>query len=909
MPADDRSGPRPPRPLRWLLGRLLPRRDRAHLLLEMDDLYARRALRAGLRSALRWYVWRLPGFPARLVVDGCRAVARALLAGVASTAWDVRHGARVLRRRPAYTAANVVTLGIGIGGVATVYAVANWVLLRPVPGVEDPDSLVTLQLVVKDPRSPAFPISEPDRRALADGDGGALRGLVGSHEVDLNAAFAADARPRRVASAVVSDGYFHLLGVRPAAGRLFGGEKGGVESDSATVVISRELWREEWGEARSVLGTSVRIDGRRFTVIGVAPTGFHGAELPGRVQLWVPAGALSLVDPGYGPEALSARGRPVWTGLVGRPSPGNGPASVEEEAVRTIDEVRATYRAHSYTADFTFRAYKGVGLSPRLRAPVRRTLTLLAGAAGFLLLLALANVTNLGLAHGSARAVYAAVQAALGAGRARIARRVLAEQALLGLSGGGAGIGVAVLGCVAFRNASLSELGASLEGIHLDGGVAAFTSVAALAAALVAGLVPAAAAGTHDLLASLSGHRQGARHTHRVQSVLVVTQVALSTLLLVGAGLFVRTVINLRSADVGFEPDRALRFSIDPQLQGYDDPAVRSLIARVEAGLSADPGVVAVGFVSPAPIRPSYYTDAVFPAGGTPEEDLVRGAQLQVTPGFLEAAGARFVAGRDFETDEDRALSPATETPVVISTGVARGAWPGLVPSRTIGRTLLTPGRRPGSLRVIGVVEDLRFLGVTAEVPPLVIYPWRGGVGGVEVTGWVRARGRPEDIAPRVRSVVGALDASLPVYGLRSARSSMDDLIVEERVITRLAVGLALVGLLLAGVGLHGVLGYAVTQRRRELGVRAALGAGPAQLVAPLVARGLLLTCVGAATGGVAAAALTRAIASRLFEVTPLDPLTWGAGAALLLAAATLAAWSPARRSTRVSPREALAAE
>lgn len=928
MRADAKGDTRPPGFVRWVLGRLLPRRDRTHILLEMDDLYVRRVGRVGRVRASLWYAWRLAAFPVRIVTARVGVGVIGLQSGASSALHDLRLGVRTLRRRPGYTLANVITLAVGIGGVATVYAVANWVLLRPVPGLADPATLVTIQLELGGPNHLAYPISEPDRVTLAERST-SLRDVVGSHQVDVNASLGEGIPPRRITGAVVSPGYFHTLGVRALLGRFADGTR--AEADPAVVVVSRDLWQDVWADSPNVLGATIRIDGRPFTVVGVAPPGFHGAELPGQVRsgaelpsevrLWFPPQALSLLDPTFGPDALQERGTRVWTGLVGRLAPGGTAAAVAQEGDSTIAHVRKLYQEHSYYARFVYRAYPGVGLSPRVRGPVRRTLTLLAGAAALLLLLALANVTNLTLTHAVARNGEAAVHTALGAGRARIGRRILTEQALLGVAGGGAGLLVSAAVIRAFRDFSLSDLGASLEGIHLEPRVVAFTLLGALAVTLLAGIVPAAAAGAGDLLATLSGYRQGSRRTHRAQSGLVVVQVALSTLLLVGAGLFLRTVINSRDANVGFTPDHVLRFSMDPGLQGLDSAGIRDVMSRIGARLTGTPGVVAAGFVSPKPIRNTWLTFAVEPHEGTPENKYVVGAQLQVTPGFLEAMGVRLLAGHGFDEDAAAAAQGGRVAPdtvgrapaeVVMSRRLARAVWPDLSPSDVVGQTLYRPGWRgvpPTPLRVIGIVGDARLMGVTQEPPPVIFLPWGHGAGGEDITGWVRVRGRPEDMAPSVRAAVRAAEPSLPVYDVRPVRAAMDGLIVDVLVITRLALGLALVGLLLAGVGLQGVLGYAVTQRRREIGVRVALGAAPLDLVGRLMRRGLLLTALGVLVGGGAAVGLTRVIASRLFGVAPLDPLTWGAGLVLLLATAALATWSPAQRSLRIAPREALNAE
>ncbi len=894
----------PPRLMRWLLGRLLPRRERANLLGELADLYRHRQQREGRTRAQLWYAWHTLAFPLRLRVEALLDGLRSSAGLVESSGRDLRQGARLLLRRPGYALANIVTLAIGLGGLATVYCAANWVLLRPVPGVRAAGSLVTVQLEVKSEGSPAFPVSDPDLRTLAERSH-ALSGLVGSFEADVNASLAAGGEPRRLRAAAVSAGWFQLLGVRAVLGRVFAEE--GPDA-GAGVVISQQLWREAWAGSPGALGSTIRVNARPFVVIGVAPSGFHGAELPGEVQLWLSGEALPVIDPGLRRDVLEDRGVAIWTGLVGRLAAGASADQIPAEGAATMAAVRAAYRRHSYYADYVLRAYPGVGLSPRLRQPVRRTLSLLAGAAVFLLLLALANVTNLALVHGAARAGDAAVHAALGASRWRLGRRVLAEQLLLGLAGGAGGVLVAGVVTRGFGHASLSALGASLEGIRLDGRVVTFTMAAALSSTLLAGALPAVAGGAGRLLPALSGRRQGLRRTGRVQSALVVLQVTLSLLLVVGAGLLVRSVIRLRNADPGFEPDRALGFSLAPELQGYDAAGRRELMASVEAGLAGQPGVLAMGFVAPAPIRPYYVTIAVFPSEGTWETSHIIGAQLQVTAGFLAAAGAHLLAGRQFEPDEDRRVAAGEDPVVIISRSVARTAWPGLAPADVIGRKLSRPDGKAAPMRVVGVIDDMRLMGVAATVPPVIVLPWEGGIDS-EVNGWVRVRGRPRDFASLVRGVVSGLDAALPVYRVRGVRADLDDLVIEQRVVTWLAVGLALVGLFLAGVGLHGVLGYAVTQRRREIGVRAALGAGTGRIMGRLIRDGLVLSGCGIVLGGAGALALTRVLAARLFQITPLDPLAWAAGMALLTLMTVLAVWAPVRRSLRISPREALSAE
>ncbi len=894
------AGVRPPRLLRAYLRRMLPPGDRDGLLVEMDELFARRAARDGRTRAVLWYLRQAAHFRVRLAGSGPGQFRSGATSRVQGVLRDVKYGVRVLLRRPAYALASIVTLGIGIGGVTAVYTVANWVLLRPVPGVATERRLATLQLEIRQGGAFAFPMSAPDLADLSDRIRG-VRRLAASTEYGVHVE-AAGGEPRRLSAEVVTANWFEVLGLRPELGRDQSGEAG-------TVVVSDRLWRQAWAGSRAVLGSDVRINGHLFRVAGVAPSGFRGADLPGEADLWLPASAFPVVDPSLPADVLERRSETVWRDLVGELTPDATPDAIGADAERAIAAIRETYGGmHSFRADFVVRTYPGVGLAPRIRGNVRRTLGLLGATAAILLLLALANVTNLALAHGAGRSGQIAVHAALGASRTRLVQRALIEHLLLGLAGAAAGTGVAFLALRLFRHASLSSLGASLTGVRPDWRVLAFTLAVAVAAGMLAGVVPALATGRVRLLGSLHGIRHGRRRSLRLQSGLVVVQVALSTLLLVGAGLLVRSVLNLRATSLGFEPEHALRYSMDPRVQGYDDARTLTLVRRAVRRLESIAGVEAAGFIAPSPVSESYFTMSLYPAGGSKDDDAVHGAQFQATGRFLEAMGAKLIAGRSFRDDERTPGDSVSPVPVVITRALARQAFPDLPPDAVIGRSLLQSfGKAPPAL-IVGVIEDLRLVSLSEASPPIVLYPWRDGYG-FELTGWVRTGPRPESMIGPVSAALRNVDPELPEYDMAAARDRVDGLIVEERVVARLALALAAVGLLLTGVGLQGVLGYAVTQRRREIGVRAALGATPGAILGAFVRRGLLLTALGGVVGVAAATAATRIIRARLYGVTPLDPPTYVGGAVLLLAMAALAVWGPARRSTRVAPTEALVAE
>lgn len=595
---------------------------------------------------------------------------------------------------------------------------------------------------------------------------------------------------------------------------------------------------------------------------------------------------------------------------MGRLRPGATTDQLTDVAASVIESVRADHGwDHSFTANFQIRGYPGIGLAPRIRDSVRRTLTLLAVVSSLLLLLAIANLANLGIAHAATLRDRITIHAALGAGRARLARRMLSEHLLLGLLGAGAGTLAVILGLRLFHDAQLSTEGAALGGIQVDHRVLLVTLLVALLTGVVAGVLPTLRSlGRPDLLSGLYGASSGRRRTHRLQAGLVVAQVGISTVLLVVAGLFARTVLELRSVPLGFEPERAMRFAIDPRIQGHDPSRVDAILRSVEDDLEGTPSVAAAGFVSPSPVRTSYLTFGLRTRSGD-DEDIVIAGQFEATDGFLEAMGTLLLAGRTLRREDMEPRGEGAESPVVVTRSLVHAVFPDLPVDAAIGRVLERSHDQGPSVRIVGVVETLRVRSLSEDSPPLVFLPWGHGFQSGEIVGWVRTPGQPAALAGPIAAAVRAADPTLPVYQMRSGRAQVDRLIVEERVVSRLALVLGSVGLLLAGVGLHGVLGYAVTERRREIGVRAALGASGGRIVGRLVRHGLSLTALGLLIGGAAAVLLTPALGSRLFGVEPLDPTTWLLGALVLLATATLAVWGPARRATKVPPTEALRAE
>lgn len=896
---------RPPVVARRLLTLLVPSEDRAEVLTAMDDLYAARRARRGRLRADAWYVRAAGGFLLRLAMAHAAGVAGGMRAGLDSVGFDLRHAIRVLARKPGYVVASATTLILGLGGLGTVYTAANWVLLRPVPGIPQPEGLATVMLGSTESWI-RYSVSHPDFEELRDRLSRTAR-LAASAPAPANVELG-DAAPARISAEVVSDAYFEVLGVRALAGRLLGPPD--AVPGAASVVVSERIWRTRLGADRTVVGRRIRVNGRPYTVVGVAADGFRGAELPGATDLWFStASVMDLMTEDHDP--LGDRFYAFWDRFVAKLEPGATAEAVAIEANRAMEAIRSEYTMHSFLAThFELRAYAGVGLPPELRAPVSRTLGLLALAALFLLVLTSANAANLGLMHAASRRTPHSIARALGAGPVRMLRQVLTEHVLLAVPGAVGAVILVLIGTRAFEQSGLSVFGASLEGMQVDARVCVFIVALALCATLISGLIPAIVTGRDRVYPHLGGARHGDVRGGRVRAVLVAIQIAVSLVLVVGAGLLASTVINLRRVDPGFDAESLVTFSLDPRLQGYDEARVRDLIVRLELELEAEPGVQQAGFIAPAPFNPWFVSWMIYPDGGTAEENGVRTARYDVTGSLIEALGVPLLAGRHFTSDEWSRERPAgTPGAVILTESAARRTFPDVPLTDIVGRAV----RRPPATRdpdiVVGIVGDIRVTGVIDTPTPITFRPWSQGSTGGELTAYVRTRPAGGASPGRIRDLLRRVDSALPPYDVRTAREQLDRLIVEQRILARLALVLATIGLLLAAVGLHGVLGYAVLVRRREFGVRAALGASSRDVVSNVVTRGLWLTAAGAGPGLLGAAIVARAIRSRLFDIAPFDARIWLGGAVLLFAISALATWVPSRRAMSVSPVEVLRAD
>jgi putative ABC transport system permease protein len=882
----------PPALLRRFIRAILPKIDRDLMVEELDALFRDKASTRSRVAANVWYARQAAAFFVELGLERIREA----VATIGGSGADARIALRSFRRHPGFAVSFVVTLAIATGVLSTVYTAAHWVLLRPVPGVSRPEELVTIRLgSAQAPPHVSFAISQPDyetfrNRLPVNGNLAALTPV----EVDARPE---GGDPFRLAGALVSHNYFSVLGVRLSAGRGFLAGEETASAGELVAVISQSL-ALRLNSSGSAVGMRVRVNGASVLVVGVAPAGFRGAALPGGEEIWLPASALSIVDPSTDPRALSRRGEGLWRRFVGRLPAGTTTVAITAAANNVMENIRAEFRAHSFPpTHFVMQGFDGIGLDPSVRATVRRTLGQLGVVATLLLFLAIANLSNLALIESTKRATNAAVRIAIGATRARLARAALVETALLGIVGTMTALWLAYVWSAWYQGTRLSEYGGALTGMHVGPRIAVLTMVVAFVAAGIAFLRPSSAVYSSSAERLMRRSAGDVRANHRLRSALIAVQVALSLVLLTAAGLLGRTVLNLRSIDLGFDPNRLLTFSLDPHLHGYESSALDQLARRLETRLGEAGGFRGAGFVSPAPLRSSYVTTALY-GSDDPEARPLIGAGFFVTPGFLPAVGAHTVAG-------DAAWQADSGT-IVITRGALKKLFPGMSPSDAIGRSVPTRAKRGNPVRIAAVIEDVSLSDITNEPVPAVFHPLAQRWPGMSFTAFVDGERASRSAELIVRRVMSSEAPELPLFDVRSARAAVDEQFADRNAMARAAATLAAIGLILAAVGLYAVVSAAVATRRREIGVRTALGATPRRTLRRVLVGGLIPVAVGLPFGMVGSVLISRLLAPQLFGLEAIDPLAYAVGVVALLLAAVVAALLPAWRATRISPAEVL---
>jgi predicted permease len=822
---------------------------------------------------------------------------------------DLRFGLRMLRKNPGFTAVVVLTLALGIGVNSALFSVIYGVLLEPLPYPE-PGRLVQVQSTITAPGKPKqiLPVwSYPRFELLREHN--RLFAQIAALASDTVTVTGSDGA-ERVEAELASAAYFSLLGVRAALGRILLPEDDRKGDPKSVVVISKGYWQRRFGADPGVIGQTLRVNEKPLTIVGVLPAGFKGQT--GAADMWVPITLAPILD---GDPSRLERPFTLWHRVLARLQPAISLAAARaslaslEQQLESILPVSSQKEAYG----ISLVSFRDAATDPF----IRRSLCVLAAAVGFVLLIACANVANLQLARAASREREMAVRLALGATRGRIIRQLLAESLVLAVVAGAIALLLArwaIDGMSAFQPsdnfgfhpdyARLPDFGA----IHLSAPILAFNFSLALGCGLIFGLLPAwrtargeLSPALHRLTDRLGGSIQGLR-LRGARSLLVVAETAMALMLLAGAGLMVHSFARLTTTPLGFDPKHLLTFRLD-QPRGGSEATKQLLFPQVLERVRAIAGVESVCVANATPLSGAFDRSIMIVPSAGKEGGRVEafvGIHL-ASPEYLQTLRVPVVRGR-WLTDQDRPGAPPV---AVINENAARQYWPGVDP---IGQKIdLSLALSPdfSKVEVVGVIGDVKYDQMSAEIGADVYLSYRqSGYPGYYVT--LRTAGDPLAVVGAVRAAVAAVTSEVPVYDLMTMKQRIANSISRSQFNTLLLLAFAVLAVVLAAVGLYGVVAYSVSQRTREIGIRMALGAQTVDVLRLIVTQGMYLVVVGSIAGLAGALALARLMRSLLYEVSPTDPLAFVVVTLLLAAVTALACYLPARRAAKVDPMEAL---
>jgi predicted permease len=802
--------------------------------------------------------------------------------------YHLRHAFRQLLKSPGFTIVAALALALGIGANTAIFSVVHGVLLQPLPF---PQQERLLFIGEWSEQVPQMSVSYPNFADWRDRQQ-SFEAIGAARSQSFN--YVAQGEAERVSGSTATHDAFTVLGVPAIRGRLFTPEddRPGAER---TVIIRESFWHRAFGGRDSVIGEQIQLNGQFSTIIGVLPDAF---QYPGlQTEIWEPLG-LSVDQPGY-----QARDNHPGLYAIARMKPGVSFETAQMELRHIADQL-----AKEHPSTNAHQSVSVQRLTDLAFGQVRPMLYILLGAAGFVLLIACANVANLQLARAQGREREFAVRSALGAGRGRVISQLLAESIVLGLLGCGLGL---LLGMWALEGAKavLPSNIPRLATVSLNGWVLAFAITVSLLTSIIFGLVPALHASRVNLRESLAQGARAASGSHRWRTTLIVGEFALTSVLLVGAGLMLRTLANLHQADPGFRTENVVTFGWQLPGTEYTDSTRRvAIIDRALTRLAAVPGVVGVGMINPVPLsgggnQSTYYIEAT----PLPEPGRQPSAErAQITRGYFSSLDIALVAGRNFN-EHDTPNAPRAA--VVDTVFVAKNFGPGVDP---IGKRFVygssPPKKESDWIHIVGVVAHTENYGLGNPSREQTYRPYTQEPPS-SMTFTVRTDQVSAAILPSLRSAMREVAPELPIFGELTMSEAFDSSISTQRLAVTLLGTFAALALVLAALGLYGVLSYSVTQRQREIGIRMALGAQATAVVALIVRHGVALAALGLSLGLVFALGLTRLLRSVLYEVSAFDPISFGLVALVLMIIGVAACWIPARRAARVNPIEALRAE
>ena len=832
---------------------------------------------------------------------------------------DVRYALRQLRKSPGYALTALLTLALGIGANTAIFTVAKKVLLDTLP-VRDPQQLRLLTWVSghERPMPPVWGDVGPT-------DGGGLRSTAFSYPVfqelskrtdafedliafkDLPMTVTANGDPEPVTAEMVSGGAFSALGIQPVLGRPITPADDAGPASSPVAVISEGFWAERFGRAASALGSTISVNGVPVTVVGVSPERFTGLQMGEQTELFVPLTMQPLLAPRAQRSTTSLLDNPQswWVLILARLRP----QVPEERAQAELDAVlRQTAMATLPDAkgidQFHLRLEPGDRGLDYLKGGFARPSYVLLALAALVLLLACVNLANLLLARAASRQREISTRLALGAGRMRILRQMLVESLILSCLGGVAGLALGYLGRNAIpRMLSLPWQPTAMQA-DFDWQVLAFTAGLALATGILFGLVPAWRATRTEVNSALkdASHASPGRRRMWLGRGLVVIQIALSTMLLIGAGLFVRTVFNLSHVPLGFRADHLLLFRLNPPQSRYNDAQALALYRNLEEKLTVIPGVRSVTMSNIAIIGD--HSGSTFHVSGTPvEKDAERVQMNNVGADFFHTLAITILQGRDFNAHD----TAATPKVAVVNEALARRFFPNENP---LGRTFDADAEDvEGPVEIVGIVADTRYADLRSPTPPTFYLPYQQSIAAGARVVEIHTAGEPGSVLSQVRASVQSLDRDLPLADVRTMTEQIEATMYSERIFANLSGGFGVLALVLACIGIYGVMAYEVSSRTGEIGIRMALGAQAGQVVGMVLGQVWWMAAVGAVLGTGSALWLATLVRAMLYGLRPVDPITLAGAAALLTLAALLGGFGPALRASRVDPAQALRSE
>jgi predicted permease len=801
---------------------------------------------------------------------------------------DLRFGARQLVRSPGFTFVALISLALGIGANAVIFSLVSTYLLRPLP-IAHPEQVFAIYQGKRNDPSYSQSMSYPNYKDLRDRNQ-VLSAMAVYRFAPMSISH--NGANERVWGYLVSENYFDMLGVRPVLGRSFLPEEGSAPNAHPVAVLSYGCWQRRFASDPAIAGRAILINGHSFTAVGVAPPNFTGTESVFTPEFWIPSMMQEWIESSNGMES---RGNGQWL-AIGRMKPEIAAPQAQAQLNTVAQQLEREYPGNDQ--GMALRLTPPGLVDPNLRSAVIAFTGALMLTVVLVLMIACSNLASLLLARAAQRRKEIAVRMAIGATRVRLTRQLLTETLMLSVIGAAFGL---LLGSALMRLAQASlpstDFALTLD-LRMDWRVVFFVTSLALLTGIGFGLVPALCASRPDVVSTLKEDALGAGRKARLRSVLVVLQVALSFVLLITAGLTVRSLRHTERLGPGFDPSRAVTLSVDLGLQGYDEQKGQVFYRQLSQHVRALPGVQAAGLIRSLPLGLEASTTGVYP-DGRPEpqaQDMPSAFYENISPGYFAAMGIPLLAGRDF-ADTDTAKSAAV---AIVNETLAQKFWPGENP---IGKRLHSGNT--SVLEVIGLAKNGKYQSL-GEIPGLTIYYPLQQVYASNAALVVRTGVDANAAIATVRGEVRNLDPTLPVYEAKTLREHMR-LALFPLHVGAVAVGsFAFLAMILAAIGMYGVMAYSVAQRTQEIGIRMALGARASDVWKMVLRQGIILTAVGMLCGLLFALGLSKIVASLLYGVSATDPLTFLLISVLLAAVALLASFLPARRATKVDPVTAI---